>query len=161
MFLSTGRIVLMGVMATATMDILGALARGAHIVTPLPPALIGRWAAAVARGQPLHANIKDATPVDHELAIALLTHYIVGIAFAALYLFATMRLGVSPRSVIPAVTFGLVTCVFPWLLMFPAMGFGVFGTRGPAETQLFLSSLASHVAFGIGIWLGARASGAA
>jgi hypothetical protein len=151
----------MGVMATATMDILGTLAREAHIVTPLPPALMGRWIAAVARGQPLQANIRDAAPVDHELAIALVTHYIVGIAFVAMYLFATMRLGVSPRSVIPAVTFGLFTSVFPWLLMFPAMGFGMFGTRGPAETQLFLSSLASHAAFGIGIWLGARASGAA
>jgi hypothetical protein len=161
MFLSTGRMVLMGVMATATMDILGALVHRAHFVKPLPPALIGRWVAEGARGRPLQANIVDAPPVDYELAIALLAHYAVGIAFAALYLSAAMRLGVSPRGLIPAVTFGLVTSLFPWLLMFPAMGFGLFGSRGPAETQLFLSSLTGHAAFGIGIWLGARVSGVA
>ena len=124
MFLSIGRILLIGVIATLTMDILGAILRGAHWVTSLPPALIGRWVAAVARGQAFQANIEHATPVHHEIA------------------------------------FGLVTCVFPWLLMFPALGFGLFGSRGPVDTQIFLSSLTGHAAFGIGLWLGARASGA-
>ena len=160
MFLPLGRLLLMGAIATVTMDIVGALAGRAGIVKPLPPVLIGRWFAAVARGRPLHENIAHAAPVNYELAIALLAHYLVGIAFAALYLFAAARLGVSPRSAIPAVTFGLVTSVFPWMLMFPAMGFGLFGSRGPAETQLFLSSLIGHAAFGIGLWLGVRASGA-
>jgi len=113
----------------------------------LPPILMGRWVVNIARGQPWHSNIAHAAPVDHELAVAVLAHYGVGIAFAALYLFSTSRPGVSTRSAIPAVTFGLLTNIFPWLLMFPAMGFGLFGARGPAETQLFLSSLASHVSF--------------
>jgi Protein of unknown function (DUF2938) len=160
MFLSIGRILLIGVIATLTMDILGAILRRAHWVMSVPPALIGRWVAAVARGQPFQANIQNATPVRHEVAIALLTHYVVGITFATVYLSVTMRLGVSPRSAVAAVTFGLATCVFPWLLMFPAMGFGLFGSRGPADTQIFLSSLTGHAAFGIGIWLGARVSGA-
>ena len=160
MFLSIGRILLIGVIATLTMDILGAILRRAHWVMSLPPALIGRWVAAVARGRPIQANIEHATPVHHEIVIALLTHYVVGIAFAAVYLSVTLRLGASPRSAVAAVTFGLVTCVFPWLLMFPAMGFGLFGSRGPGDTQIFLSSLTGHAAFGIGLWLGARASGA-
>jgi Protein of unknown function (DUF2938) len=161
MLLSSGRVLLMGVVATATMDILGALARAAHVMRPLPPALMGRWFAAVARGQPRQSNIAHAAPIDHELAIALLTHYVVGIAFAALYMSATLRFGVSPRRLAPALIFGLVTCAAPWLLMFPGMGFGLFGARGPAGTQLFLSSLISHITFGIGIWLGARVTGAA
>ena len=45
MFLSIGRILLIGVIATLTMDILGAILRRAHWVMSLPPALIGRWVA--------------------------------------------------------------------------------------------------------------------
>jgi Protein of unknown function (DUF2938) len=154
-----GRVLLLGIVATAAMDILSTFAHRAHITAPLPPTLIGRWAAYVLRGQPRLANIEQSAPVSHELAIALLAHYVVGIAFAALYLYAALCVGVSPRSATPAVTFGLVTSVFPWLLMFPAMGYGWFGMRGPAQASLFLSSLISHAAFGIGLWLGARASG--
>jgi len=159
MFPSIGRVLLMGAVATATMDIVSTIARRAHIVTTLPPTLMGRWVAGIFQGQLWHANIEQATPVGRELGIALVTHYGVGCAFAALYLYAASRLGVLPRDAVPAVMFGLATSVFPWLLMFPAMGFGLFGARGPIGTQLFLSSLMSHTAFGIGIYLGARAAG--
>lgn len=159
MFMSVGRVWLLGVVATAVMDILSTVARKAHVVAPLPPSLLGRWVASVLRGHVRHVSIEQAVPVGHELVIALLAHYAVGVVFASLYLFATSWLDMSPRSAGAAVTFGLATCVFPWLLMFPAMGFGLFGVRGPPGTQLFLSSLVSHVAYGAGIWLGARASG--
>jgi hypothetical protein len=159
MFASIGRVLLLGIVATATMDVLTTLARKARIAAPLPPILMGRWVAGVAHGQLWHANVEQATPVSRELGIALLMHYGVGFAFAALYLHVTSQLGVSPRYAVPAISFGLATAVFPWLLMFPAMGFGWFGGRGPIGTQLFLSSLMSHAAFGVGIWLGARAAG--
>jgi len=160
MFMSGGRVLLLGVVATAVMDILGTLARKAHVVAPLPPTLLGQWVASMARGQVRRASIEQAVPVGHELVIALLAHYVVGVVFASLYLFATSRLDMSPRSAGAAITFGLATCLFPWLLMFPAMGFGLFGVRGPPGTQLFLSSLVNHAAYGVGIWLGARVSGA-
>jgi hypothetical protein len=35
--------------------------------------------------------------------------------------------------------------------MFPAMGFGLFGVRGPAEAHILRNSLYTHVAFGIGL----------
>lgn len=159
MFMSVGRVLLLGVVATAVMDILVTLARMAHVVTPLPPTLLGRWVASISRGHVRHASIEQAAPVGHELVIALLAHYAVGVVFALLYLLATSRLDMSPRSAGAAITFGLATCVFPWLLMFPAMGFGLFGVRGPPGTPLFLSSLVGHAAYGAGIWLGARVPG--
>jgi hypothetical protein len=96
--------------------------------------------------------------MHHELALALLAHYAVGVAFAALYLFATQRLGMSPLSVFPALTFGLITSLFPLFQMFPAMGFGWFGMRGAGDTSLLMSSLTGHAGFGLGIWLGVRAA---
>jgi len=56
-----------------------------------------------------------------------------------------------------ALAFGLSTSVLPWLVMFPAMGYGVFGTHGPEGTRLFVSSLISHAFFGLGLWLALRA----
>lgn len=159
MFMSVGRVLLLGVVATVVMDLLSTVARAARLVTPLPPVLLGRWVASMIRGHVRHATIEQAAPVGHELVIALLAHYAVGVVFALLYLFAMSLLGVSSRGAGAAMTFGLATCVFPWLLMFPAMGFGLFGVRGPPGTQLFLSSLVSHAAYGAGIWLGARVSG--
>jgi hypothetical protein len=159
MFMSVGRVLLTGVVATAVMDILSTVARKAHLVAPLPPTLLGRWIASNPLGHVRQASIDQAVPVAHELVIALLAHYAVGVVFASLYLFATSRLDISPRSAGVAVTFGLATCVFPWLLMFPAMGFGLFGVRGPPGTQLFLSSLVGHASYGVGIWLSARVSG--
>ncbi len=41
----------------------------------------------------------------------------------------------------------------PWLIMFPAMGYGFFGVHGPSGTRLFLSSLCSHASYGLGLWI--------
>ena len=71
-----------------------------------------------------------------------------------------------PKIILPAVVcrtlalaFGLCTNVLPWLLMFPAMGYGFFGSHGPAGTKLFVSSLTNHAFFGLGIWIGLQIAG--
>jgi len=38
-----------------------------------------------------------------------------------------------PEGVSWALAFGLFTNLLPWLVMFPSMGFGVLGLRGPSE----------------------------
>jgi hypothetical protein len=43
--------------------------------------------------------------------------------------------------------------------MFPAMGYGFFGSHGPAGTKLFISSLVNHALFGLGIWIGLQTAG--
>jgi hypothetical protein len=53
-----------------------------------------------------------------------------------------------------ALGFALCTNLLPWLLMFPAMGYGWFGAQGPPGTRLFVSSLVTHFFYGLGLWLG-------
>lgn len=65
-----------------------------------------------------------------EVAIAVPMHYAVGITRAPLYLLLISALRLSPRNLIVALAFGLFTNI-PWLLMFPTMGYGLFGTHGP------------------------------
>ena len=150
------QMLLAGVIATASMDVLSAIAIRLRVTAPLSPNLIGRWFASVARAHPLHEDIARAASRSDELAIALLGHYAIGMFLTALFILMVNRIGWQARGLSSALAFGVCTNVFPWLLMFPAMGYGFFGARGPEGTRLFVSSLVSHVFFGLGIWLGVR-----
>ena len=94
-------------------------------------------------------------PIKHEMVIAVSGHYAIGVTLALVYLLTTSALGLTPRNPITALGFGVCTNVLPWLLMFPAMGYGVFGAHGPIGTRLFQSSLVNHLFYGVGLWLGA------
>src|SRR5262245_24536728 len=154
MFPNAWQTLLVGVISTFLMDLLTVAAKGLRLVSPLSPNLVGRWFASVARAQPLHADIARAAPVSHEFVLALPVHYAIGTVLAALYLWTAFEIGWQPRNLALALAFGLCTNVLPWLLMFPAMGYGFFGANGPEGTRLFISSLLSHAFFGIGLWLG-------
>ena len=154
MYTNPWQTLLVGVISTFLMDILTVAARGLRLVAPLSPNLVGRWFASVARAHVFHTDIARAAPVSHELALVLPVHYAIGTALTALYLWTMFEIGWPPRSLTLALAFGLCTNVLPWLLMFPAMGYGFFGSNGPEGTRLFISSLMSHAFFGVGIWLG-------
>ena len=138
------------------MDLLSTVAFKLRLTAPLSPHLIGRWFVSVARAQLYHADIARVAPVNHEVAIAAPVHYAIGVALTSVYLWGISELGWPKHSLAIALAFGLCTSVFPWLLMFPSMGYGFFGAHGPAGTRLFLSSLLSHAFFGVGIWVAVR-----
>lgn len=146
------RALALGIVSTLSMDLLTGVAIGLKLIAPLPPNLVGRWFASVARAQPFHADIARASPVSHEMLIALPVHYAIGITLTTLFVGATGKMGWSRTPGI-ALVFGLCTCALPWFLMFPAMGYGLFGSNGPEGTRLFLSSLVSHAFFGLGLWI--------
>jgi len=150
------QMLLAGVIATASMDVLSAIAIRIRLIAPLAPNLIGRWFASVARAHLLHEDIARAASTSNELAIAIPGHYAIGMFLTALFVLMANRIGWQARGLSQALAFGVCTNVFPWLLMFPAMGYGLFGAHGPAGTRLFVSSLVSHAFFGLGIWLGVR-----
>jgi len=149
------RNVLLGIIATVTMDVLSVAAIKLRLIAPLPPHLIGRWFASVARGQVLHGDIAQVSPIQHEMAVAVPVHYAIGVTLALTYLLACSTLGLSPRSPVTALVFALCTNLLSWLLMFPAMGYGWFGAHGPTGTRLFASSFLTHCFYGLGLWLGA------
>lgn len=155
MSLLSWRGVVIGLVATVTMDVLTLAAVKLRLSAPLAPALVGRWFASVARARPLHSDIAQEAPLDHEVAIVFPVHYAIGATLALVYLASAAALGLDPRHAGMALAFGLATSVLAWLLMFPSMGYGFFGVHGPAGTRLFASSLLSHAFYGVGLWLGA------
>jgi hypothetical protein len=155
MWLLIVRGALIGALATATMDLLTTTAAKLGWVALLPRGLIGRWFASVGRGEIVVRDIGQSRPVKHETGIAESVHYAIGIVLGLAYVLASSMLRLSPRSFLPALGFGLCTNAFPWFLMFPAMGYGWFGSRGPKGTRLFAGSLVAHCFYGVGLWLGA------
>ena len=144
--------VCVGVVATVTMDVLASASRRVGLAAGAKGQWVGRWYLGILRGQFVHSNIAASPEKAGEKSAALVGHYAIGIALAVLYLVGADRLGVSPGLFLVALGYGFATCAFPWLLLFPALGFGFFGLRGPPELRLFTSSLMNHLSYGFGLW---------
>src|SRR3954466_8266499 len=101
--------VLVGVSATAVMD-LWAIARKRLLGTPPPNyGLVGRWLAHMPRGRFRHASIAAAAPMRGERPIGWTVHYLIGVAFAAMLLGICGRAWVQHPSIMPALLVGLGT----------------------------------------------------
>jgi hypothetical protein len=144
--------VAVGVLATVTMDVLGSAARKAGLAAGASGKLVGRWYLGIAQGKFVHSDIADAPERPGEVRAAMVGHYLIGIALAVLYLFGVGWLGLSPTSLLVALGYGLATCVFPWFLVYPSLGYGAFGLKGPSEMKPIISSVLYHLAYGFGLW---------
>ena len=144
--------VCVGVAATVTMDVLAGVSRRIGLAAGAKGQWVGRWYLGIARGQFVHSNIADAPEQAGEKWAALVGHYAIGIVLAVLYVLGAGWLGVSPGVFLVALGYGLATCVFPWFLVYPALGFGALGFKGPPELKLFRSSVMNHLFYGLGLW---------
>ena len=84
----TSRILLIGIGATAVMDLWLQLLRRLGVATQ-GFGLIGRWVGHLLRGRLAHVAIARAEPIPGELALGWLTHYAVGVGFAGLLMLVT------------------------------------------------------------------------
>jgi hypothetical protein len=144
--------VLVGIAATVTMDVLGSVSRRVGLAAGAKGQWVGRWYLGIAQGRFVHANIAAAPEHPGEARAALVGHYLIGVTLALVYVIGIRWVGLSPSSFFVAAGYGLATCVFPWFLVFPALGFGLFGRKGPPELKLFTSSLMNHLFYGFGLW---------
>jgi len=145
--------VLIGVLATLVMDLGQAVGWKLGIAPPPPrpngPAALGRWVGYISKGRFTHANILDTPKLRGEVIIGAATHYFLGI-FITLGYFLVLRLaGVEP-TFLNALVYGLVTVIFPWLIMFPALGAGWLGKEVPKLTRV---ALWNHTFYGLGLGL--------
>jgi hypothetical protein len=148
-----GSALLIGTGATLATD-LWSVARRRLLGTPLPDyGLLGRWFAHMARGRFRHERIAAAPPVHGERAIGWITHYLVGIAFAAVFLALFGSGWMRQPAPGPALAFGVATVAAPFLLMQPGMGAGIAASRTPRPGAARLQSLVTHSVFGLGLYV--------
>lgn len=144
--------IIAGITATATMDVLAIVFGRIGLTAGAKGEWVGRWYIGISRGQFVHEDITTATGQAGEKQAALVGHYVIGIVLAVFYIAGAGWLSVSPDSFFAALGYGFATTVFPWFLVLPALGFGVFGLKGPPELKLFRSSLLNHLSYGFGLW---------
>jgi hypothetical protein len=149
-------IALVGIGATALMDLwLLLLSRLGVPTTSF--AMVGRWVGHFAQGRFVHAAVAKTDPVPFELGLGWLTHYAIGIFYAALLVALQGTAWLERPTVLPALVFGSVTVAAPWFVMQPAMGAGFLALKTPTPLKNGLRSLVNHVIFGAGLYGAAAA----
>lgn len=146
--------IIVGCGATALMDVAGEVVRRTTGVPPLDLALVGRWIGHIPQGKLTHESIAQAEPVEHERAIGLVAHYVIGIGFAGL-LVAHPGWRAHP-TFLPALAVGVATTAAPWLIMQPAFGLGVAASKTPDPPAARRRSLRSHAVYGAGLYTTAK-----
>lgn len=148
---------LMGVAGSALMDVWALTLRRRFGVPTLDYALLGRWIGHMARGRFFHERIAASARVPGERPLGWAAHYAIGVAFALVLLVVWGIEWAAQPTIVPALTVGLGTIVAPWLVMQPAMGAGIAGSRTPSPRATRLRNLGSHAVYGVGLYLAALA----
>lgn len=145
-------IVMIGIGATAFID-LWTLARKHLLGVPAANyALVGRWLAYIPRGQFIHRPISASKSIQGEGIIGWIAHYLIGIGFAA-GLVLVWGDWLSTPTLMPAVITGVITVLAPFLIMQPGMGSGLAARKTPNPTMARIHSLVMHLMFGLGLYL--------
>ncbi|MDH5544434.1 MAG: DUF2938 domain-containing protein [Gammaproteobacteria bacterium] len=143
-------VLVVGVVATITMDIWAVFLSKSFKLPTTNWAMVGRWLGHLPKGRFMHRPISSSSKINHELAVGWVFHYVVGLAYAFVYLIIVQD---SP-SLMSAITFGLATVSVPWLILQPGLGYGCFARLAPKPMVSRLISLSMHSVFGIGLYLG-------
>lgn len=82
-----------------------------------------------------------------------MTHYLLGgilaLTYPALYLVSGAPL--RGNHVLPGLLWGLATALLPWIIFYPAFGWGFFGARAPQGVRPVLSPTVTHLVYGFGL----------
>ncbi len=146
------RTILIGAGATVVIDLWGQLLKRLFGTPSLNFGMVGRWLGHMPGGRFVHQGMANAAPVRGEAAIGWIAHYATGIVFAAVLITIEGIAWARHPTPLPALVFGLLTVVFPFLLMQPCMGAGFAASNTPAPNRARWRSLLTHAVFGVGLY---------
>jgi hypothetical protein len=144
-----------GAGATALMDLWNLFLKRAFGVRSLDYCLLGRWVRSMP-GTFRHESIAASPAKAFECQAGWAAHYGIGVSLAVAFVLLSGPWLAAP-TLPPALLFGVVTVLFPYAVLQPALGLGVASSRTPRPAQARLKSLATHAVFGAGLWLCALA----
>ena len=143
----------MGLGATLTFDLWALLLNRAFKIPPSNICLVGRWLRYMPEGTFTHSNIGSTPQKSAECTIGWIAHYMIGMTFAIVFVVLAGSSWLQHPTPIPAIAFGLVTVLAPFLIMQPSFGLGLAASKTSNPTQARLRSLMNHTAFGAGLYL--------
>ena len=113
---------------------------------------IARWVAGLPSGRMSVVPGQGAPLSKIERSLGWMLHYAIGAAYAGVFLSVAGPLWLESPSVWPALAFGAVTSLAPFLILQPALGRGVFANRTPAPRAARVQTLLTHLVFGAGLY---------
>lgn len=146
---------LIGLGATAIMDIWAWFLRLTLNAPSLDYALVGRWIGHVPRGTLRHAAIGASQPIRAERAIGWTAHYVIGAGLAVLFSALVPNGWLNQPQLLPAAGFGCASVLLPFLIMQPAFGVGIAASNSTHPWKARAGSLNAHLSFGVGLYLSA------
>lgn len=149
------RAIVIGVGATAIMDIWAVLMKRAFGVPSLNYGLVGRWLGHMRYSRFAHENIAEAPLIVGERSLGWTAHYVIGVFFAGLFLFVLGPDWARDPTLLPAVLFGIATVSAPFFVMQPCLGLGFAAANTPKPNIARLRSVIAHSAFGVGLFIAA------
>jgi energy-converting hydrogenase Eha subunit B len=150
---SVVRVILIGLGATLTFDLWALILKLSFGITPSNICLVGRWIRYMPEGTYSHANIALSPPKRGECAVGWIAHYLIGITFAVAFVAFAGNRWLQHPTLLPALVFGVITVLAPFLIMQPSFGLGFAASKTANPTQARLRSLMNHAAFGIGLYV--------
>jgi len=146
------KIVIAGTGATLAMDTWSLFQKRVLKIPPLNYALVGRWILGIPHGKFRHHTILSTSPVRGEYLTGWVFHYLTGILFAIIPCLLSSINWFHEPSLIVGVLTGLLTLIAPFLILQPALGFGIAASRTPRPWLARLMSLLTHLAYGTGLY---------
>lgn len=147
---------LMGTFATFSMDFLaGILAKRKLIYPFISPEAIGRWFLYIFKRKLIHNDINKTPKLKNEKLWCLISHYLIGIALAGVYLVLDLHITLIHQHTWMSLVFGIATVCFPWLWLLPSIGIGIMASKSPNRSQIIRTNLINHTNFGLGllVWI--------
>ena len=145
--------------ATVLIDIWSYCLKKFFKIASLDYALVGRWMLIfIHSGQLKHQHIAQAPAQKFEKPCGWAIHYFIGFAFTCGFIAITGISWLQQPQLLSAMLFGLSTVLFPFLIMQPCFGLGLFAGKVPRPWQARLKSVITHLLFGISLFLGAKIS---
>lgn len=149
-------VILIGIGGTLTMDLWAQFLK-VFGIKGLNLAFLGRWLLTIPEGKWFHEKISASPERIGELYVGWFAHYGIGISFAALLVLMYGFDWLENPKIRPALLIGLVTVLAPLCIMQPALGLGFFSSKSAYPVLYSLKSVASHLVFGLGLYLSALA----
>lgn len=147
------RAIVIGVGATAILDLW--IAAGSRFFGIAGPnwAMVGRWVGHMPSGTFTHTNIGQARPVRGELALGWFVHYATGVFYGLLLVALWGIQWLQQPALLPPLILLWVFLIAPYFVMTPAMGGGIAAAKTKHPNVERVKSIVGHSVFGLGMYL--------
>ena len=146
--------ILAGLLGTLLMDSLNHLFARYGIILKIDVRMIGRMFAGWADGRFRYRHPSEMQQVPNEKLYGYITHYAIGVGLAIPFALGWAIFVEGPVSPSWALIYGVATTAASVFFVYPSMGLGAFGRRSPERIKAFITPLANHLFYGVGLAAG-------